>query len=122
MPTPAFQTVTAPVPDVPGASALRVRGRVRHAEATALRTALLHWIGSSAESRLVIELDEVDDMDTSGAAVLVEALLRGGERGKRVLLCSPSESVLRLFRLAGFEEALRACCPTVVEARRRLSE
>ena len=122
MRAPAFQTETAPVPGVSGASALRVRGRVRHLEATPLRRVLLDWIGSAEEPRLVIELGQVEDMDTSGAAVLVEALLAGRERGKRVLLCSPSESVLRLFRLAGFEDALRACCPTVAEARLRLSE
>jgi len=85
-----------------------------------LRKALLDWIRASAQSRLIIELDGVDDMDTSGAAVLVEALVAGRDQGKRVLLCSPSDSVVRLFRLAGFEEALRACCATSAEARRRL--
>jgi len=120
MGVPSFHTETTILPDVPDAAAFRVRGRVRYAEAPGLRNELLDWIGAASQSRLVIELDGVEDMDTSGAAVLVEALLTGRDQGKRVLLCSPSESVLRLFRLAGFEEALRACCPTAAEARRRL--
>ena len=56
------------------------------------------------------------------AAVLVEALMAAKRRGLRLLLCSPSESVLRMFRLAGFEEVLDHCCSTPEETRRRLLE
>lgn len=117
----SFRTETAPVAGHDDASTLRVSGRVRYAEAPELRRRVLEWIDETAARRLVISLGGVEDMDTSGAAVLVEALLRGRRSGKSILLCSPSESVMRLFRLAGFEEALEACCATPAETASRLS-
>ena len=115
-----FETEIRVVTEIENASALFVRGRIRYPQAPALRQAILDWVTGSSASRLMIELDEVEEMDTSGAAVLVEALVIGRDRSKQMLLCSPSESVMRLFQLAGFEEALEACCPSPAEAIRRL--
>ena len=115
-----FETEIRAVAEIDDASTLHIRGRVRYAQAHALRQAILDWVTRSEASRLIIELDEVEEMDTSGVAVLVEALVFGRDRSKQVLLCSPSESVMRLFRLAGFEQALKACCPSPAEALRRL--
>jgi anti-anti-sigma factor len=120
MSQPTFETEIRTVTEIDDASTLHVRGRIRYAQAHDLRRAILDWVARSKASRLIIELDEVEEMDTSGVAVLVEALLFGRDRSKQMLLCSPSESVMRLFRLAGFEEALKACCPTPAEALRRL--
>jgi len=116
----AFQTEIASIQDHEDASTFRVRGRVRYAEAPELRNRVLDWIDGTPASRLVISLGQVEEIDTSGAAVLVEALLRGRQVHKSILLCSPSDSVLRLFRLAGFEEALDACCATPAETAQRL--
>lgn len=115
-----FQTEIRAVAGLEDASTLHIRGRIRYAQAPALRREILDWITRSPASRLIIELDAVEEMDTSGAAVLVESLVFGRDRSKQMLLCSPSESVMRLFRLAGFEEALAACCPSPAEALRRL--
>jgi anti-anti-sigma factor len=115
-----LQTEIGPVNGRDDVSAFRVRGRVRYPEAPELRRRILTWIDGSSASRLVISLGEVDDIDASGAAVLVEGLLRGRKLSKPVLLCSPSESVIRLFRLAGFEDALEACCANPAETARRL--
>lgn len=116
----AFQTEVVAVPDIPDAMTVRIKGKVRYTDASALRKLVLDEISATSADKVVLELGGVEEMDTSGAAVLVEALLLGRDRNKRILLCSPSESVLRLFRLAGFEDALRACCPTPQETRRRL--
>jgi anti-anti-sigma factor len=118
----AFETEVASVPGIPDAMTVRIKGTVRYPDVPALRKRVLDEISISAADKIVLELGAVQEMDTSGAAVLVEALLAGREQNKRILLCSPSESVLRLFRLAGFEEALKACCPTPQETRRRLLE
>ena len=53
--------------------------------------------------------------------VLAEAVRVGQDRGQRILLCSPSEPVLRIFRLAGFEEVLQCCCADPAETHRRLT-
>ena len=118
----AFQTEVVAIPEIPDAMTVRIKGKVRYPDVPALRKRVLGEISSSAADKIVLELGSVQEMDTSGAAVLVEALLAGREQNKRILLCSPSESVLSLFRLAGFEDALKACCPTPQETRRRLLE
>ena len=115
-----FETQVAEIPDVPGATAVSIKGVARYPQVPKLRQVILDEIDSTPASRVVIELGQVTEMDTSGAAVLVEALLLGRERGKKILLCSPSESVLRMFRLAGFEDALKASCSSPAETRRRL--
>ncbi|UCF66311.1 MAG: STAS domain-containing protein [Acidobacteriota bacterium] len=100
---------------------VRIEGRVTLEEVPNLRRDLLGLVEKASTSRLVLELGEVATIDTSGAAVLVEAFLAGRARGMQVLFCRASEAVLRLFRLAGFEEVLGHCCADVEEVRRRLA-
>jgi anti-anti-sigma factor len=120
METQTFETQVAEVPDVPEATAVRIKGVARYPQVPKLRQVILEEIERTSAPRVVIELGQVTKMDTSGAAVLVEALLFGRDRGKTILLCSPSESVLRMFRLAGFEDAIKASCSSPAETRRRL--
>jgi anti-anti-sigma factor len=122
MPTPAVETRVERIADLPDSSQIRIRGRVTLEQAAALRDRLLLELSRTETSRLVLELGEVEAMDTSGAAVLAEVLKAGERRGLRVLLCRPSESVLGIFRLAGFEEVLGKCCASGEETRRRLAE
>ena len=89
---------------------LRIGGRVSRTVAPALRSRILEVL-ERAEDRIVLSLGNVTGMDTAGAAVLVEAVVEGRRRGKRVLLCSPSPSVMKMFELSGLEDALEACCP-----------
>lgn len=118
---PAFETEMLPVPGLDDASSVVVRGRATHAEAPALRPQLLDRVEAATTPKLVLYLGEVERMDTAGAAVLVEALRLGHEQGKRVLICSASPSVLRIFRLAGLEEALQFCTSCPEETQRRLT-
>jgi anti-anti-sigma factor len=121
VPQATFETEVVAIPEIPDASTIRVRGRVRYGQAPELRQVLLKEIDNTPSSSVVLELSEVVEMDTAGAAVLVEALVHGRKRAKRVLLCSPSDSVLQMFRLAGFEEVLDACCPNASDVQHRLS-
>ena len=79
-------------------------------------------VEETAARRLILELGGIDKMDTAGAAVLAEAMRVGENRGMQVLLCSPSESVLQIFKLAGFADVLDHCCAGWEETRRRLTE
>jgi len=101
---------------------IRIRGWVTFDEAPELRRIILDEVERTPARRLILELGGIDNMDTSGAAVLAEAVRAGENKGIRVLLCSPSESVLRIFRLAGFVEVLDHCCAGWEETRRRLTE
>jgi anti-anti-sigma factor len=121
MATHAFHTEVLPVPDLPGASSIRLSGRLTADEARELRESILGEVVETASSRLVFDLAGVERMDTAGAAVLIEAIRAGQDRGIRLLLCAPSEAVVRMFRLAGFENVLDYCCSTPEEVRRRLA-
>ncbi len=115
-----FQTEIAQNAEVPGVGTLRVKGSVTYHNAPELRDRILQEVAQTSASRLVLSLGDVEKMDTAGAAVLVEALLEGQKRGLRMLLCTPSESVLRMFRLAGLEQVLGHCCANSAETKRRL--
>ncbi len=121
MTAPAFRAEVAPIEGMPQASTMALAGRVTLDEASAARSEILGWLASTDATRIVMELSNVEKMDTSGAAVLVEAIRVARDRGQRILLCCPSESVLQIFRLAGFEEVLRCCCADSEETHRRLT-
>ncbi len=98
------------VPDAREATAtLKLSGRVGYREAPRLRVALFDAIAASAGKNLVVELALVEKMDTAAMAVLVEGCIatRGGE--PPIFLMCPSDSVRRVFELAGLEEALTRC-------------
>ncbi len=117
---PGFQTSVRPVEGVPGACTIRISGRVVLDDAVELREAILGEVARTTATTIVLSLGGVEKMDTAGAAVLIEAVRLGQQRGHKTLLCSPSESVLRMFRLAGLEDVLDCCCPTPEETHRRL--
>jgi len=88
---------------------LHLQGRASYREAPELRRAVFDAISVSTDKNLVVELGEVEAIDTAALAVLVEALLatRGGDTP--IFLVCPSDSVRQVFRLAGLEEALTRC-------------
>ena len=89
-------------------SVLHLRGTATFREAPQLRDRLFSALDGEA-GRLVVELAEVDHMDTASLAVLVESLLATRNRQPDVYFCTPSESVRKVFHLAGLEEALSRC-------------
>ena len=116
----AAVSAVQPVPGIPEAGTIHLRGTVTRDEAPALRRSLLAHIAKTPATKMVLELSGVEKMDTAGAAVLAEAIKRALERNLHILLCSPSTSVLNIFRLAGFEEVLSRCCSDPAETHRRL--
>ncbi|MEO1367388.1 MAG: STAS domain-containing protein [Acidobacteriota bacterium] len=100
-------------PDVaPRTDVLHLAGSVTYAQASELRRHLFDAIetrGDEAGGRLVLELADVETMDTSAMAVLVEGLLATRRSGPHVSFCTPSRSVRKVFELAGLTEALERC-------------
>ena len=120
MTTTGFSTEVVPVPGRPDVEGLVVTGRVTYLNAPQLRNVILDKISNTKANTLVVELSHVQHMDTSGVAVLVEALLASRARDLPMFLCQPSESVLQIFRLAGLHDALAACCANPAEVMERL--
>jgi anti-sigma B factor antagonist len=100
---------------------LSVQGRVTYHNAARLRSIIFAELKNDAK-RIVIELGSVEALDTAGVAVLVEAVQAGRKQGKEVLLCTPSETVMRIFRLAALSDILESCHATPGELSKRLQE
>ena len=99
---------------------LRVSGTITFEEAPELREAIFAALGVKKDRPLVVELGGVKRMDTAGVAALLEGLIESRQRNRPYFLCGPSESVLRIFRLAGLPDALESCCRGPEEVRERL--
>lgn len=88
---------------------LTVRGAVTFRQAPELREQLLHAIEAHPERNLVVELSQVTRFDTAAMAVLLESLILTTGIEPEVFLVGASESVTKVFQLAGFEDALVRC-------------
>lgn len=93
----------------PDAAVLHLRGEATYKEAPELRRHLFDAFDNAAADRLVIELAAVDKMDTAAMAVLVEGLLATRNQRPQLFFCTPSESVRKIFELAGLDDALARC-------------
>ena len=97
-------------PDAMAATAmLYLRGRAGFRESRQLRDALFAAIATLGDKNLVVHLEGLSRLDTAAMAVLVEGLVATRDSGPDVFLVCASESVRRVFRLAGFDEALVRC-------------
>ena len=87
--SPLFEAEVAGIEAMPGAGTVRLRGRVTFDEAPEVRKVLLGAVGKHAGSKLVLELGGVDEIDTSGAAVLAESAEGGHQPGAACAAVQP---------------------------------
>lgn len=90
-------------------------------EAPELRRRLFEAIAANPDRNLVIELGQVERMDTAAMAVLLEGLLATRSEGPPLFLVGAGESVQKVFRLAGFEEALLRCFGCMDDVKEQLA-
>lgn len=114
-----FQTALTEVPGT-GMFRLQVEGIVTFDQAPELRQTVVNAVCRAKGSPLVVDLANLDQIDTAGVAVLLEGLLLARKQNVKYFLCAPSESVLRVFRLARLGEALDCCCRGPEEVEQRL--
>lgn len=79
-----------------------VDGDVDMASSPRLRDTVLELVGERAETKIVLNLERVDYIDSSGIASLVEALQQARKRKMRLILAGLQEGprhVLQLTRL-----------------------
>ena len=84
---------------------LRVEGELDIATAPSLDAELERAQDSAAE-RIVVDLDRVDFIDSTGLHVLVRHSFVASQNGGRLRLTEGSEQVQRLFKLTGTMEHL----------------
>ena len=94
---------------------LRLRGVATYREAPMLRERLFATIDHARGAPTIVDLQNVERMDTAALAVLVEGLARSLEQGGDLYLTAPRQSVRRVFELAGLPEALDRCFSCIEE-------
>lgn len=85
--------------DTDDATEIAVSGTVDLYSAPELRNAVLDAI-PGAGNRVSINLSNVDYMDSSGVAVLVEGMRSAREHDSRFALVAPSRQVMKVLELA----------------------
>jgi anti-sigma B factor antagonist len=98
-----------------GATILTPHGEIDLSRAPSLRMQLTQAL-TSGPPLLVIDLEHVNYMDSSGVATLVEAMQLARRKGSKLVLCRMQDRVRSIFEIArldmvfkivpGFEEAL----------------
>jgi anti-sigma B factor antagonist len=81
-----------------------VKGELDIASAPAIREALLRLVQDETPD-LVLDVNGVTFVDSSGLAVLLMASRRWGDAGKRIVLRNPSRALLRVVDLTGARPA-----------------
>ncbi|HEY0575984.1 MAG TPA: STAS domain-containing protein [Pseudonocardia sp.] len=85
---------------LPGTALLRVAGEVDMLSSPTLRDNIAAALGE-ARQRLIIDLDGVEFLGTSGLAALVEGRTLAAERNTELWLVCSRRQVLRPLRIAG---------------------
>jgi anti-sigma B factor antagonist len=91
----------------------RVHGDVDIATAPRLREQLVALV-AKGQTRLVVDLDGVGFMDSTGLGVVISVLKRTRTHGGDLRLVANQESLTSLFQLTGLDRTLPLC--TSVEA------
>jgi len=94
--TPEMTVTTTPLPD---GYVVTVGGDVDYSRSSELRAGLLGLLKGPVQ-RLVLDLGGVGYMDSSGVAVLVEALQIQRKRGNKLVLCNMQPKVRGIFEIA----------------------
>jgi anti-sigma B factor antagonist len=88
--------------EVAGHAVVEVRGEVDVYTSSVLRERLVELIDGGSE-RVVVDLDRVDFLDSSGLGVLVGALRRLRTAGGELSLVCSNEKLLKIFRITALD-------------------
>ncbi len=86
------------------AGVLSLRGEIDVYTAPLLRQALVDLIGEGA-TNVVVDMSQVDFLDSTGLGVLVEGLKRVKTRGGEFGLVVTQDKILKIFDITGLNKA-----------------
>ncbi|HEY9749295.1 MAG TPA: STAS domain-containing protein [Allocoleopsis sp.] len=86
-------------PSRPQFEVFQAAGHLNAANATELQNQLRHKVACSAAPHVVVDMAQVDSLDSSGLMVLVGVLSFAQRLGCQLVLCSISPSVQIIFEL-----------------------
>ncbi|MDF1543022.1 MAG: STAS domain-containing protein [Anaerosomatales bacterium] len=98
-----------------GVCTMSLEGEVDVYTAPRLKETLIDQIESGC-SRIIVDLEGVGFIDSSGLGVLVGGLRRANERDGAIRLVCTRENILKIFRITGLDKVF-AIFPDAAEAR-----
>jgi anti-sigma B factor antagonist len=87
-----------------GRTVVKLRGELDIANAPDLREQLLVMLDRHRPRRLILDLSELEFMDSSGTAVLVNTERRARMLGCTLALAAPQAAVSRVLRVSGLDQ------------------
>lgn len=90
-----------------GRMLVRVKGEIDHHSAVSMRTDIDAKIFEHRPRRLVLDLSEVNFMDSSGLGLIMGRYSLVKELGGEMSVFNPCKSVLRVLELAGFNRLIK---------------
>jgi anti-sigma B factor antagonist len=105
------EDTVVPIEQIDGTVVVSPEGDVDLSRSPALRLTLRSALAMRPQL-LVVDLESVDYMDSSGIATLVEALQNARRTESRVVLCGLKERVRSIFEIARLDTVF-----TIVESR-----
>ncbi len=85
---------------------IRVGGEIDHHSAVSVRTGIDERIISGRPGRVLIELSQVDFMDSSGLGLIMGRYALTQKQNASFAVLDPSPAVLKIIRLAGMERMI----------------
>ena len=89
-----------------GATVVEIAGELDLHGAPQLRAELGRALELGAPPRVIVDLNGVTFLDSTGVGVLVGALKRARELDGQLVFCNPQPRVCRVFEITGLTEAL----------------
>ena len=87
-----------------GATVLSLRGEIDVYTAPRLRQAIVDLVDAGS-SRLVVDMEKVDFLDSTGLGVLVEGLKRVKNRNGTLSIVATQDKILKIFDITGLNKA-----------------
>ncbi len=89
-----------------GTAVVHIAGEVDMYSSPAARTAILELVKKKVR-RIIVELDGVPYMDSSGLAVLIEGLQRCGEYGGSLHIAGVRDNVREIFEMTRLDKIFK---------------
>ena len=90
-----------------GVITVRLRGEIDHHSAVSVRTEIDALICEGVPRKLVMDLSEIDFMDSSGLGLIMGRYALMQRIGGELTLKDPNERIMKIFELAGLGRIIK---------------
>lgn len=84
-----------------------LRGEIDHHNAAKMRTGIDKLILENRPSTLILDVEDITFMDSSGLGLIMGRYKKMNEIGGELILRNPNEAILKICRLAGLSRLIK---------------